>query len=109
MLELRLDDSLQQQWVVMLGEPTGVFSKPNSATFEISLNPSSTYINIVYNIERNATLTFTDAYGRVVKQLTLYPYFKNRIIYTDGLGEGVYLVTLSVGEKRASKKLVVAR
>ena len=58
--------------------------------------------------QENATLTFTDAYGRVAKQLTLYPYFKNRIIYADDLSEGVYLVTMENEEVRTSKKVVVA-
>src|SRR5205814_3665263 len=84
-------------------------TKPPTLNFSLSPNPSSTYINIVYDIEQNATLTFTDAYGRVVKQLTLYPYFKNRIIYTDELSEGVYLVTMRAGEKTSSKKLVVIK
>ena len=83
--------------------------KPQILNFSLSPNPSSTYINIVYSIEQNAELTFTDAYGRVVKQLTLYPYFKNRIIYTDGLSVGVYLVTMREGEKISSKKLIITR
>jgi len=95
-------------WIAKLS-PSTLVSYPSPLNFSLSPNPSSTYINIVYSIEQNATLTFTDAYGRVAKQLTFYPYFKNRIIYTDDLSEGVYLVTVREEEKYFSKKLVVAR
>jgi len=99
----------------LIGSPcdTLFLSTPNTKSqtlnFSLSPNPSSIYVNIVYNVTQNATLTFTDAYGTVANQLTLYPYFKNRIIYTDDLAEGVYLVTLVEGEKGVSKKLVVVR
>lgn len=72
-------------------------------------NPTSSYINMVYTIEQNAKLTFVNAYGSVVKQLTLYPYLKNRIVYVDDLPAGVYLVTLHEHDRIISKKMMVKR
>jgi len=96
-------------WIVQLSNPTATNEDKADHIINISPNPSSTFINIVYSFEKNATLTFTDTYGSVAKQLTLYPYFKNRIIYTDDLSEGVYLVTVREGGKWFSKKVVVTR
>lgn len=82
---------------------------PQQPTFSFTPNPSSDYINVVYAFDKNATLTITNAVGNNVKQLTLYAYFKNRIIYTNELPAGIYLVTITSGENRISKKLIVAR
>ncbi|HYV92144.1 MAG TPA: T9SS type A sorting domain-containing protein [Chitinophagales bacterium] len=43
------------------------------------------------------------------KALTLYPYFKNRIVYVDDLAEGIYLVTMREEDKVSSKKVIVQR
>jgi len=77
--------------------------------FQISPSPASSYINIVYTAEHKANLTITNAYGIAVKQLTLYPYFKNRIVYVDDLAEGIYLVTLREGDRVSSEKIIVQR
>ena len=42
-------------------------------------------------------------------QLTLYPYFKNRIVYVDDLAEGIYLVTLRQGDRVSSQKIIIER
>ncbi len=84
-------------------------TQPSQPTFTFTPNPSSDNINVVYAFDKNATLTITNAVGSIVKQLTIYSYFKNRIIYTNELPAGVYLVTITNGENRISKKLVVAR
>ena len=91
-----------------LSIPTQI-SPPETLNFHLSPNPASSYINIVYSIEQNATLTFANAYGSVVKQLTLYPYFKNRIVYVEELPAGVYLVTLHEGDKMVAKKIVITK
>ncbi|HYV92695.1 MAG TPA: choice-of-anchor tandem repeat GloVer-containing protein [Chitinophagales bacterium] len=74
-----------------------------------SPNPASSYINLVYSVEHNATLTITNPYGTTVKQLTLYPYFKNRIVYVDDFAAGIYLVTMREGIKVSSRKVVIAK
>ncbi len=74
--------------------------------FSISPIPSHTYIIIVYSVKVNSSLTFTDAYGRQVKQLTLYPYFKNRMVYVDDLAAGMYFVQLKTGIKVWVEKMV---
>jgi len=78
-------------------------------SFNIFQSPASTYLNIVYTTEQSSTLTFINAYGSIVKQLTLYPTFKNHIVYVDDLATGIYLVTLHEGNKISSKKIIVER
>jgi len=75
----------------------------------ISPNPVSSSLQMTYTIHQPATITITNTYGSVVKQLTLYPYFKNRIVYVDDLAAGIYLVTMREGNKISSKKVVVER
>jgi len=87
--------------------PTSFVSYPKNI-FNVSPNPAFSYINIVYSTEHNATLTI-NAYGIAVKQLTLYPYFKNRIVYVDDLAEGIYLVTMWEGDRVSSGKMIVQR
>jgi len=77
--------------------------------FHLSPNPATTYINIVYQVKHPATLTLTNSYGNIVKQLTLYPYFKNSIIYVDDLAAGIYLVTLREGDGSWVRKVVIER
>jgi len=99
----------------LIGSPCDTLSiplqtfQPQTPTFHFSPNPASSYINIVYTTEHNATLTLTNTYGIIVKQLTLYPYFKNRIVYVDDLPEGIYLITLKEANQLASKKLIIQR
>ncbi|HYV95715.1 MAG TPA: T9SS type A sorting domain-containing protein [Chitinophagales bacterium] len=81
----------------------------------ITPNPASSYVNIIYSVEQTATLTFTNTYGSVVKQLTLFHYSstesfrKNRMVSVDDLPSGMYLVTLQDGDKMVSKKMLVTR
>jgi len=92
-----------------LSVPVSLSAFNNSSTFKIAPNPTSSWLNIVYSTEHNATLTIINAYGIAVKQLTLYPYFKNRILYVDDLAEGIYLVTLHEANRIASEKLIIQR
>jgi len=88
---------------------SGIETLTSTSDFHFSPNPASSHINIVYAIQHNATLTITNSYRNVVKQLTLYPYFKNRIVYVDDLAEGMYLVSLKEGDKIYSGKMAVVR
>jgi len=84
-------------------------SKLETPNLNLSPNPTTSSFNITYTIQQPAILTITNAYGIAVKQLTLYPYFKNRIVYVDDLSEGIYLVTMREGNKISSKKIIVER
>jgi hypothetical protein len=81
----------------------------NGHSFRISPNPASDWFNIVYETDDDISFVITDGYGREVKRLTLYPWFKNRIVYVDELPAGVYLLTLSSQSRKQTMKLIVAK
>ena len=81
----------------------------NGHSFRISPNPASDWFNIVYETDDDISFVITDGYGREVKRLTLYPWFKNRIVYVDDLLTGVYLLTLSSLSWKQTMKLIVAK
>ena len=82
----------------------------NRESFSISPNPTTTTsFEITYTFTHPSTLTITNTYGLVVKQLTLTPNSGSTIIPVDDLPAGVYLVTLLDGEKSISKKVIILR
>jgi hypothetical protein len=97
-------------WTAMLEDYNSTFD-PQLQTLSFSLfpDPSSSYVNIVYSNKKNATLSFMDAYGRVVKQLSLNPSFEEMLISINDLDEGIYLVTLCEADRRFSIKEVIHR
>jgi Secretion system C-terminal sorting domain len=86
---------------------TEFISDKNS--IDVFPNPASSFININYSIEENATLTFTNTCGSIVKQMELNSYFRNRIVSVDDLPPGIYLVSLYEGNKITSKKMIITR
>jgi hypothetical protein len=80
-----------------------------NGSFRISPNPAVDWFNIVYNTDHDISATIYDAFGREVKEFTLYPWFKNRIVYVDELPAGVYLLTLSSQSRKQTMKLIVAK
>jgi hypothetical protein len=80
-----------------------------NVSFRISPNPSVDWFNIVYDTDHNISATIYDAFGREVKQFTLYPWFKNRIVYVDDLLSGVYFLTLRSKTCKQTLKLIVAK
>ena len=78
-------------------------------SFDLFPNPATDYFNIVYEVDKETNGTITDALGIVVKRFTLYPWFKNRIVYVDDLPAGVYLLTLSSQSRKQTMKLIVAK
>ena len=80
----------------------------NSFSFLISPNPSSTNINIVYNTKETCFFNLFDINGKTVASVTLYHYFKNRLLDVSGLPGGIYFAHISCnGEKIWSEKVIV--
>lgn len=82
---------------------------PDNFKFDLSPNPAATNFNISCTISQQSTLSIVNALGRIVIQQNIFPSTLNNMITTDDLADGVYLVTLSDGSNRASKKLVIAK
>ncbi|HRI34474.1 MAG TPA: T9SS type A sorting domain-containing protein [Saprospiraceae bacterium] len=80
----------------------------NAISFRISPNPSSDWINIVYETDYEIVATISDAFGRELKSFSLYPWFRNRIVHVDDLPDGVYLLTLNSQSWKQTMKLIVA-
>lgn len=79
-------------------------------SFRISPNPAANNLNIVYNSKEHCFLNLYNLNGKVVASVTLYGYFKNRLLNVSGLPGGVYLAYITCnGEKVWSEKVVVAR
>ena len=84
-------------------------TRSTSSSFHLQPNPATDYFNIVYEVDKETIGTITDALGIEVKRFTLYPWFKNRIVYVDDLPAGVYLLTLSSQSRKQTMKLIVAK
>jgi len=78
----------------------------NTTQLSIFPNPTFNQLNIIYNISQQCTLELFDVLGREVMRLTLYPYFKSRILDVTGLTAGMYELRLITGNEEAVKKFV---
>lgn len=79
-----------------------------NATFRISPNPVSNWLNIVYSTEEDGVLNLLDVNGKKVAETSLFRYFKNRLLNVSQLPAGVYLAVVTEnGEKVWSEKVVV--
>lgn len=87
---------------------TAYHQQSKAISFRISPNPSSDWINIVYEADHEIIATISDAFGREVKRFSLYPWFRNRIVHVDDLPDGVYLLTLNSQSWKQTMKLIVA-
>ena len=76
-------------------------------SFRISPNPASDFFNIVYKTDHEIIATITNEIGHELQRFTLYPWFKNRIVYTDKLAPGIYLLTFTGKDLRESKKFII--
>ncbi len=83
------------------------FQNENLQSFTISPNPASNFFNIVYKTDHEIIATITNEIGHELQRFTLYPWFKNRIVYTDKLAPGIYLLTFTGNDFRESKKLII--
>jgi hypothetical protein len=88
--------------------PTGL-QPPNSSSFRISPNPTTTWLNIVYETSADGLFELFDINGKRVAATSLYHYFKNRLIDVSNLPAGVYLATVTQNGKQVwnEKALIV--
>ena len=79
-------------------------------SFSLVPNPSSGILNIVYNTTEDCLLTLFNINGKQVASVSLFHYFKNRLLNVSELPPGVYLAAVSCkGERVWSEKVVVQR
>ena len=80
----------------------------NNLQFSISPNPASNTVNISIDESMvGSTLTVTDIMGRKLAAVQLQT--TNNKLETTNLATGVYLVSISNGEHRATRKLVIEK
>ncbi len=98
----------------LIGSPCDTLFLSNSqtlnsnASFRISLNPVSDWLNIIYSTEEDGVLSLLDINGKKVAETSLFHYFKNRLLNVSQLPAGVYLAVVTQnGEKMWSEKVVV--
>jgi Secretion system C-terminal sorting domain len=58
--------------------------------YKVSPNPARDWLNIIYNSNDDAMFELYDLYGRKVATLSLFHYFKNRLLHVDNLADGMY-------------------
>ena len=93
--------------IVNIPTLTSELKKPS---FRITPNPVSYWLNIIYQSPDDALLELFDINGHRVAAMSLYHYFKNRLINVSALPAGVYLATVTENGKRVwSEKVVVER
>ncbi|HUM45836.1 MAG TPA: T9SS type A sorting domain-containing protein, partial [Chitinophagales bacterium] len=100
----------------LLGSPcdTLLISAPLTskieASFRIATNPVNEWLNIIYNTKDDCSLLLYDINGKIVASISLYHYFKNRLLNVSHLPVGVYLAIVTCkGEKVWSEQVVVQR
>ncbi|MBL0054335.1 MAG: T9SS type A sorting domain-containing protein [Bacteroidetes bacterium] len=78
-------------------------------SISVSPNPANSIANFVYHLPTNkhVTLTIYDGYGKIVARQSLYGVFRNFMLHTDKLANGLYYWVAQNGEVSTSGKLVV--
>jgi hypothetical protein len=89
-------------------------SNPNSSIistlFKLSPNPVSDWLNINYSIKDDCQLYLYNMNGEQVAAISLFPYFKNRLLHVSHLPSGIYIAIVACkGEQIWSEKVVVQR
>lgn len=84
------------------------FVSQTNTAFSVAPNPASTSFAIKYSTTQPSLLTIRNTYGIIIKQLSLSSNSGSTIVSVDDLSAGVYLLTLTEGDKRISKKVVIA-
>ncbi|MEP7128818.1 MAG: T9SS type A sorting domain-containing protein [Chitinophagales bacterium] len=86
------------------------FSIPYKSSYRIVPNPVSDWLNIIYQNSEDALFELFDINGRRVAAVSLYHYFRNRLIEMNDLPAGVYLATVTQNGKQVwSEKVVVVQ
>jgi len=91
---------------------TGIKTNEDGLNFSIYPNPSSGKVNIAFNLNRTETVSVcvVDLIGRTVETITSQVIVgENKVVLGDKekYPAGIYFVTMNVGEKRVSKKIVI--
>ena len=82
----------------------------NTGSYSVAPNPVSDWLNIIYQSNEDALFELFDLYGKRVGAISLFHYFKNRLLNVSELPPGVYLAAVSCqGERVWSEKVVVQR
>ena len=77
-------------------------------SFRISPNPVSPWLNIIHQSSDDALFELFDINGHRVAAVSLYHYFRNRLLNMIALPAGVYLAAVTENGKRVwSEKVVV--
>jgi hypothetical protein len=77
------------------------------SSFRIAPNPVSGWLNIVYNTREDALFELYDTYGKRVGAISLFHYFKNRVLDISELPSGVYFAAVLQNGKRIWNDKVV--
>ena len=62
-------------------------------------NPVSDWLNIIYQTNENGLFELYDLLGQKVAEVSLYPYFKSRLLDVSELPSGVYLGKVTTQNK----------
>jgi hypothetical protein len=87
--------------------PTGIALIKNYS-YSVIPNPVSDWLNIVYDTDKVGLFELYDLYGKRIAAITLFPYFKNRLINMALVPSGVYLAVITQNDKQVfSERIVV--
>ena len=82
----------------------------DESNFRLVPNPAKEWLNIIYSTNEDCLLTLHDINGKQVASVSLFHYFKNRLLNVSELPPGVYLAAVSCqGERVWSEKVMVQR
>lgn len=89
-------------------------SNPNSSIistlFKLSPNPVSDWLSLSYSIKDDCQLYLYNMNGEQVAAISLFPYFKSRVLNVSHLPSGIYIAIVACkGEQIWSEKVVVKR
>ncbi|MBA3647492.1 MAG: hypothetical protein H0W62_02905 [Chitinophagales bacterium] len=80
----------------------------NHGTFRVSPNPVSTWLNIIYQSNDDGVFELYNAFGYRAATMSLYHYFKNRMLAVSALPNGIYgWRVMQRGERIAEGKVAV--
>lgn len=76
---------------------------------KFSPNPASSLLNIEYHSNEVLQFKLFDVIGVLKKEITLYPYFRNRMLHVEDLAEGIYLAVVTSQDKIVKTEKVVVQ